>query len=59
MADRDALLCQQVFDITKTQVEAVEDPYRIADDAGMKTMSFVSIHRQIISTGELTCLYRL
>ena len=34
ITDRDALLCQQVLDITKAQVEAIVDPYRIADDAG-------------------------
>lgn len=54
---RDTLLCQQVLDITKAQVEAVVDPYRITDDAGVKGMSFVCVHRQITSTSELTCQY--
>jgi hypothetical protein len=57
ITDRDTLLCQQVLDITKAQVEAVVDPYRITDDAGVKGMSFVCVHRQITLTSELTCQY--
>tara|TARA_R110001592_G_scaffold137094_1_gene354762 strand:- start:132 stop:542 length:411 start_codon:yes stop_codon:yes gene_type:complete len=57
ITDRDTLLCQQVLDITKAQVETVVDPYRITDDAGVKGMSFVCVHRQITSTSELTCQY--
>ncbi|MFQ3216324.1 MAG: hypothetical protein ACI87C_000837 [Paraperlucidibaca sp.] len=57
IADRDALLCQQVFDITEAQVETVVDPYRVANNAEMKAVSFVGTHDQIIPTRELTCQY--
>jgi len=57
ITDRDALLCQQVFNITEAQVESVVDPNCVADDAGMKTVSFVGTHGKIISTSELTCQY--
>ena len=53
------LLCQQVFDVTKAHVESIIDPDCIANDAGMKTMSFVDTHDQIISTSELTCQYKI
>ena len=33
------------------------DLYRIADDAGMTTMSYVGTHGQIIPAVELTCQY--
>ena len=58
ITDRDALLCQQIFDVTKAQVESVVAPDCVADDAGMKAVSFVGTHNQIISTRELTCQYR-
>ena len=53
IANRDALLCQQVYDVTKAQVEAVVDPYHIANDAGVKAMSFVGTRGQIISAVEV------
>jgi len=57
ITDRDALLCQQVLDITEAQGEAVVNPHRVADDAGMKAMSFIGAHEQTISTGELIYQY--
>jgi len=45
IADRDALFCQLVFDVTEAQIESVIDPDCVADDAGVKAISFVGTHR--------------
>lgn len=47
LTDRDAILCQQVFGITRAQIEAIVDPYCIANDAGVKTMSLVGTHQRV------------
>ena len=47
ITDRDALLCQQIFDVTKAQVESVVDPDCVADDAGVKSMTLVGTHGKL------------
>jgi hypothetical protein len=46
--DRDAAFCQQVFDISMAQIEAIVEPDSVGDDVGRESVSFVCIHTPIL-----------
>ena len=49
MADSDTALSKEIFYISVTQIESVVKPDSVGDDSGRESMSFVRIHRQVIS----------
>ncbi len=57
VANNDASLREQVFDITIAEVESMLEPDRVTDDVGRKSVTLISIHRQIIDQQQLTCQY--
>ena len=59
VADCDASFSQKIFDISVAQVEAIVQPDCIADDIGWESVTFISIHPEIIHFRELSCQYHL
>ena len=57
VANNDASLREQVFDITIAEVESMVEPDRVTDDVGRKSVTLISIHRQIIDQRQLICQY--
>jgi hypothetical protein len=57
IADCNATLSQEIFDIAVAEVEAIVQPDCIADDIGRESVTFVSIHPEIIHFRELSCQY--
>ena len=45
----DASLGQEIFNVAMAQIEAVVEPDGVGDYIGRESMSFVGVHRQIIS----------
>ena len=46
----DASFSEQVFNIAVAEIEAEVQPYGVADDLWREAVSFVGIHRPILST---------
>ena len=57
VANNDASLREQVFDITIAEVESMVELDRVTDDVGRKSVTLISIHHQIIDQRQLTCQY--
>ena len=57
VANNDASLREQVFDITIAEVESMVQPDRVTDDVGRKSVTLISIHHRIIDQQQLTCQY--
>ena len=53
----DAPLGEQILNISVTEIKSVVEPNGIADDLGRESVSFVSVHPQIIDQWQLTCQY--
>jgi len=49
VADSDAALGQQIFDISVAEVEAVAEPDGVGNNVRWGTVSFVCIHPPILS----------
>jgi hypothetical protein len=49
VADCDTALGKEIFDIAVTEVEAIVEPDSVGDDIRRESMTFVSIHRPILS----------
>ena len=57
LANDYSTLCQEIFNISMTEIEAKVKPDCIADDIGWKPVTFVYIHTGIIHFRELICQY--
>jgi len=57
VADTNAAFGKQVFDVTIALVESMIEPNGVTDDIGRKSVTFLSIHHQIINQQQLTCQY--
>ena len=54
-------LCQQIFNISVTEIEPEIEPHRILDDIGWKSMSFIgggtNVHAGIVAQRQLIWQY--
>jgi hypothetical protein len=48
VADDDAPLCKQIFNISMTQIEMMIEPNCVTDYLGWTPMTFIGIHIRII-----------
>jgi len=56
-ADGDASLDQNIVDITVTQVESIVEPDGVGDDVWGEAVSFIGVHPEIVSQGQLIWQY--
>ena len=60
--DLDSSMSQQFFNIAVTEIESVIQPFRLLDDIGRKSVTFIrvgaSVHWPIVAQRQLTCQCR-
>ena len=58
MADNNATLSQNIFDIPVAEAESEVEPDDVADDIGWETVAFINVHMPILAEiSDLTCQY--
>ena len=55
VTERATTISEKIFDISMAEVESIVEPSGVADDFGLESMTFVYIHRPILSN--LTSLF--